>query len=71
MATNKAVIAARNELDLGKREMMYHDIQRGLQQNSPYTILFQQTEQTVRQKTVTGFVSGSNFDLVFYRNIKK
>ena len=69
--TNAAVVAARNELDLAKREKMYHDIQRGLQQNSPYTILFQQTEQTVQQKNVKGFVSGSNFDLVFYRNITK
>ena len=68
---NMAVIAARNELDLNKREKMYHDIQRTLQKNSPYTILFQQTEQTVRQKAVNGFVSGSNFDLVFYRNITK
>ena len=70
-ATNAAVVAARNELDLDKREKMYHDIQRGLQQNSPYSILFQQTEQTVQQKSVKGFVSGSNFDLVFYRNITK
>jgi len=69
--TNMAVVAARNELDLGKREKMYFDIQRGLQENSPYAVLFQQTEQTVRQKGVRGFVSGSNFDLVFYRNVRK
>ncbi len=69
--TNKMVLDARNELDLGKREALYHDIQRSLQNNSPYAIMFQQTEQTVRQKPVQGFVSGSNFDLVFYRNVTK
>ena len=65
------VVAARNEPDLDKREKLYHEIQRSLQHNSPYAILFQQTEQSVRQKNVQGFVSGSNFDLVFYRNVTK
>ena len=68
---NAKVVAARNELDVGTRESMYHDIQRDLQQNGPYAVMFQQTEQTVKLKDVTGFVSGSNFDLVFYRNVKK
>lgn len=70
-AMNVKVVAARNELDLAKRESMYFDIQRNLQRNSPYAVLFQQAEQTVMQKNVSGFVSGSNFDLVFYRNITK
>ena len=68
---NAMVVAARNEPDLDKREKLYHEIQRSLQQNSPYAILFQQTEQSVRRKNVQGFVSGSNFDLVFYRNVTK
>ena len=33
--------------------------------------MFQQTEQVVRRKNVQGFVSGSNIDLVFYRNVTK
>ena len=33
--------------------------------------MFQQTEQVVRRKNVQGFVSGSNFDLVFCRNVTK
>lgn len=70
-ATNAKVVAARNELDLAKREMMYHDIQRDLQMDSPYTIMFQQTEQAVARANVNGFVSGSNFDLVFYRLVTK
>ena len=52
-------------------KLFYHDIQRDLQMNSPYAVLFQQAEQTVMQKNVDGFVSGSNFDLVFYRSVKK
>ena len=68
---NAMVVAARNEPDLAKREQRYHDIQRSLQENSPYVVMFQQTEQVVRRKNVQGFVSGSNFDLVFYRNVTK
>ena len=68
---NAMVVAARNEPDLAKREQRYHDIQRSLQENSPYVVMFQQTEQVVRRRNVQGFVSGSNFDLVFYRNVTK
>ena len=68
---NAMVVAARNEPDLGMREQRYHEIQRSLQENSPYAVLFQETEQVVRRKNVQGFVSGSNFDLVFYRNVTK
>ncbi len=70
-AMNAKVIAARNELDLAKRETLYFDIQRDLQKSGPYAVLFQQTEQTAARKDVDGFVSGSNFDLVFYRNVTK
>ena len=68
---NAMVVAARNEPDLDKREQRYHAIQRSLQESSPYVVMFQQTEQAVRRKNVQGFVSGSNFDLVFYRNVTK
>ena len=68
---NAMVVAARNEPDLDKREQRYHEIQRSLQESSPYVVMFQRTEQVVRNKNVQGFVSGSNFDLVFYRNVTK
>ena len=71
MDMNAMVVKARNELDTAMREKQYHDIQRSLQENSPYAVMFQQTEQSVRRNNVNGFVSGSNFDLVFYRNVKK
>ncbi|MEZ5826776.1 MAG: ABC transporter substrate-binding protein [Geminicoccaceae bacterium] len=38
---------------------------------SPFAIMFQQNEQVARRNNVEGFVSGSNFDLVFYRNVTK
>jgi peptide/nickel transport system substrate-binding protein len=41
------------------------------QRVSPFAIMFQQNEQLARRKNVDGFVSGSNFDLVFYRNVTK
>ncbi len=62
---------ARGELDLGKRRELYLRLQRKVQQNSPFVLMFQQNEQIARRKNVQGFVSGANFDLVFYRNTTK
>ncbi|MDJ0955467.1 MAG: ABC transporter substrate-binding protein [Arenicellales bacterium] len=70
-ASNELAVMARNELDLGKREQQYLDLQRMLQKTGPYVIMFQQNEQVARRKNLEGFVSGSNFDLVFYRNVTK
>jgi len=70
-ASNELAVTARNELDLGMREKQYVDLQKMLQTTGPYVIMFQQNEQVARRKNVEGFVSGSNFDLVFYRNVTK
>jgi peptide/nickel transport system substrate-binding protein len=64
-------VAARNEIDLERREALYSALQRLHQRVSPFAIMFQQNEQLARRKNVNGFVSGSNFDLVFYRNVTK
>ena len=64
-------VKARNELDLAKREKQYLELQAMLQKKGPYVIMFQQNEQVARHKGLKGFVSGSNFDLVFYRNVSK
>ncbi len=69
--SNSLAVRARNELDLDKRRQQYLDLQRLLQQEGPYVIMFQQNEQVARRANVDGFVSGSNFDLVFYRNVVK
>lgn len=63
--------AARSETDLDARKTMYEELQLKHQANSPFVIMFQQNEQVARRTNVEGFVSGSNFDLVFYRNVTK
>ena len=68
---NALTVAARNEQDLARREQLYLTLQKRLQSEGPYVILFQQNEQVARRRSVAGFVSGSNFDLVFYRNVTK
>jgi peptide/nickel transport system substrate-binding protein len=70
-AINDLTVRARNELDLDKREQLYLELQRKMQKVGPFTVMFQQNEQNARRKNVQGFVSGSNFDLVFYRNVTK
>jgi hypothetical protein len=50
---------------------MYADLQQKVQMVSPFSVMFQHSEQAVLRKNVKGYVSGSNFDLVFYRNITK
>jgi len=70
-AINDLTVRARNELDLGKREQLYLELQSEMQKKGPFTVMFQQNEQVARRNNVKGFVSGSNFDLVFYRNVTK
>ena len=70
-AINDLTVRARNELDLDKREQLYLELQRKMQRTGPFVVMFQQNEQVARRNNVKGFVSGSNFDLVFYRNVTK
>ncbi len=69
--SNALAVSARNELDLDQRKQQYLELQRLLQRQGPYVIMFQQNEQVARRANLDGFVSGSNFDLVFYRNVVK
>ena len=68
---NAMTIAARNELDLDRREQLYHDLQRRLQTEGPFVIMFQQTEEVAQRDNVEGYVSGSNYDMTYYRNVTK
>ena len=70
-SSNMLAVKARNELDIDKRKQQYLDLQAMLQKKGPFVIMFQQNEQVARRTNLQGFVSGSNFDLVFYRNVKK
>jgi peptide/nickel transport system substrate-binding protein len=68
--TKKADAAAR-ERDPEKRKEMYLDLQLMLQEDSPFVIMFQSTEQVARYKDVKGFVSGPTYDTVYYRLVTK
>ena len=68
---NAAVVRARNELDPGRRAQLYRDLQRRLQDEGPYVIMFQQTEQMARRRTAAGLVTGPAFDQTWYRTVTK
>jgi len=68
---NALTEASAKELDLTKRKQMYAELQRKVQMVSPFSVMFQRSEQVALRKNVKGFVSGSNFDLVFYRKVTK
>lgn len=63
--------AAVLERDADKRAAMYVDMQKKIQDDSPFILMFQSTEQAALRANVSGFVSGPTFDTVFYRNISK
>ncbi len=58
-------------LDTDERELMYLDLQKRLQDQSPFVVMFQQNEQLAMRSNVKGFVNGPSSDLVFYRNTTK
>jgi peptide/nickel transport system substrate-binding protein len=67
----KETDAAASERDLEKRKQMYLDIQKKVQEDSPFVIMFQNTEQVAHHKNVKSFVSGPTFDTVYYRLVTK
>ena len=65
------MVRARNELDPPLRAQLYRDLQRRLQSEGPYVIMFQQTEQVARRRNVAGFATGPAFDQTWYRTVTK
>jgi peptide/nickel transport system substrate-binding protein len=63
--------AAAKELDADKRRELYLDLQRKLQQDGPFAVMFQETEQVARRADVKGFFSDPNADLVFFYGVTK
>ena len=63
--------AAVRERDAEKRKEMYLELQRRLQADGPFVIMFQNLNQTARRANVQGFVSGPTFDTVYYRLVQK
>ena len=50
---------------------MYLDLQRKLQQDGPFVVMFQVAEQIARRADVNGFFSGPNADRVFFHGVTK
>jgi peptide/nickel transport system substrate-binding protein len=68
---NKATIAARAEADPKKRDEMYVELQKKVQEKSPIVVMFQAAAQVAMAKNVSGYVNGALPDFVFYRLVKK
>lgn len=62
----KKTMAAVEERDAGKRAAMYEEIQRQVLDDSPYVIMFQQTEVIAERTNVQGLIWGPAFDSNFY-----
>ena len=68
---NRVTEAAVLERDAAKRAALYGELQRAVQADSPFVIMFQSVEIIAERQNVRGFVSGPTFDTVFYRNVVK
>jgi peptide/nickel transport system substrate-binding protein len=67
----KETDAAVRERDAEKRLAMYVELQKKLQEDGPFVVMFQNLNQTARRSIVKGFVSGPTFDTVYYRLVSK
>ncbi|MFM9844223.1 MAG: ABC transporter substrate-binding protein [Dongiaceae bacterium] len=63
--------AAVKERDADKRKEMYLGLQKKLQDDSPFIVMFQSTEQVAKRNNVSGYVSGPTFDIIYYRLVTK
>lgn len=70
-ALSKQSDAASRERDTRTREADYLALQKSVMSDSPYLFMFEPTYQIALRKTVTNFVVGPYWDLVFYRLASK
>ena len=68
---NALTLAALGEQDAAKRDQMYLDLQKAMQDEAPYVIMFQAVKQVAMGQGISGFVNGANPDMLFYRLVKK
>ena len=57
--------------DGGERAAIYRELQRAVQRDSPFVVMFQETEQIALRARVTGFVAGLVSDQTRYDGIVK
>ncbi len=63
---SKETEAAAQERDTEKRKQMYLDLQRKVEQDSAYIIMFQETKQLAQRANVKNFIWGPSADVVYY-----
>lgn len=68
---NDETMAALAEPDQAKRNELYVDLQKKVQESSPIVIMFQATYQVAMAKNVEGYVNGATSDFVYYRLVTK
>jgi peptide/nickel transport system substrate-binding protein len=68
---NQETLAALAEPDAEKRNEMYLDLQKKVQEKAPFVIMFQAVKQVGMGPQVEGFVNGATSDFVFYRLVDK
>lgn len=68
---NDETTAALAEADPAKRNEMYVDLQKKVQESSPIVIMFQAAYQVAMANNVNGYVNGATSDFVFYRLVTK
>jgi peptide/nickel transport system substrate-binding protein len=68
---NEKTMAALAEQDADTRDAMYLDLQRAMQAEAPFVIMFQAIKQVAMAEGVTGFVNGASSDYVYYRLVEK
>jgi peptide/nickel transport system substrate-binding protein len=68
---NEATMAALAEPDAEKRNEMYVELQKQIQETAPFVVMFQAVKQVGMADKVDGFVNGATSDFVYYRLVTK
>lgn len=68
---NAKTMAALAEQDTDKRNQMYLDLQKAMQDEAPFVIMFQAVKQVAMADKVQGYVNGASADYVYYRLVEK
>ena len=59
------------ERDGGRRRALYLELQRRVQADGPFVIMFQAEEEVAMRREIEGFVLGPSFDLVSYATVTR
>ena len=68
---NAKTMAALAEQDTDKRNQMYLELQKAMQDEAPFVIMFQAIKQVAMAGKVQGYVNGASSDYVYYRLVEK